>query len=80
MLNNKKDLIAIISACVMLVFAIGLCIAGFIVSPVGQVDNSVLWIFGQCLLYAGSILGIGIYVNGKMTEIKDQINNFINKK
>ncbi len=46
MRKDTKDTIAVISAVVMLVFGVSLCTAGFIVSPVGVIDNSVLWIMG----------------------------------
>lgn len=80
MKKKHKDLIAIISAIVLLAFGIGLSIAGFIVDPLGIVDSSILWIFGQCCLYAGSIFGIGMYVKGKMDEVREDVNQFINGK
>ena len=54
----------------MLAFGAGLSIAGFIVEPLGEVSNSVLLIFAQCLIYAGSALGIDSYVNYKLNELK----------
>ena len=72
MTRNQKDTLAVISALVMLVFGAGLCVAGFIVDPLGIIDNSVLWIMGQCLLYAGSIFGIGMYVKA---TVKDEIQH-----
>ena len=70
MKKKTKDTIAVITAIAMLVVGAGLCIAGFIVDPLGIIDNSVLWIMGQCLLYAGSIFGIGMYVKH---TVKDEI-------
>lgn len=72
MTKETKDSLAVISAIMMLVFGAGLCIAGFIVDPLGIIDNSVLWIMGQCLLYAGSIFGIGMYVKA---TVKDEIQH-----
>ncbi len=42
------------------VTAIGcaLLIAGFIVSPFGEIHQSVLIGFGECLTFAGALLGI----------------------
>lgn len=51
-----------------------LVIAGFIVPPTGEVHDSVLWFFGECLIYAGSIFGIGIYVAGKIQNIRRELN------
>lgn len=36
----------------------GLLIAGFIVEPPGEIHQSVLIGFGECLTFAGSLLGI----------------------
>lgn len=36
----------------------GLLVAGFIVDPAGQIHQSVLIGFGECLTFAGSLLGI----------------------
>ena len=46
MTKKRKDTLAVITAIVMLVIGAGLCIAGFIVDPLGIIDNSVLWIMG----------------------------------
>ena len=51
-----------------------LVIAGFIVPPTGEVHDSVLWFFGECLIYAGSIFGISIYVSGKINHIRRELN------
>lgn len=50
----------------------GLLIAGFLVSPTGQVHNSVLVAFGEILTFAGSIFGIDYKyrVNDKETDNK----------
>ncbi len=37
---------------------------GFFVKPLGEVSDSVLWILGQALIYAGSIFGIATYTKG----------------
>lgn len=37
---------------------------GFFVQPLGEVSDSVLWILGQALIYAGSIFGIATYTKG----------------
>lgn len=77
---NKKDLIAAWSAVGMLVFGVIITGAGFIVPPLGEVHDSVLWILGQILIYAGSIFGITMYAKSKLTEIENKVNNHLNKK
>ena len=68
MTKERKSTIAVISACVMLVFGILLTTIGFFVNPLGEVSDSVLWILGQALIYAGSIFGIATYTKGVIRE------------
>ena len=68
MTKEHKSTIAVISACVMLVFGILLTTIGFFVNPLGEVSDSVLWILGQALIYAGSIFGIATYTKGVIRE------------
>lgn len=53
--NNRLQLLAATG-----VTALGCCllVAGFIVEPPGQIHQSVLIGFGECLTFAGSLLGI----------------------
>lgn len=60
----------------LIVVGAGLLIAGFMVSPTGQVHNSVLVAFGEILTFAGSIFGIdyNYRINTKEDE-KDKQNH-----
>lgn len=44
----------------LLVTGLGCCllVAGFVLSPAGEIHQSVLIGFGECLTFAGSLLGI----------------------
>ncbi len=57
------------TAVFMLFAGVALSVAGFIVPPVGIIHESVLWFFAQCLIYAGSIFGVSIYISGKFDQI-----------
>lgn len=57
--KNQKTLALQLWAAVAVTFVgCGLLIAGFIVSPTGEIHQSVLIGFGECLTFAGSLLGI----------------------
>ena len=71
-----KELTAVFA----LIFGFCLSLAGFIVNPTGVVDQSVLWILGQCLLYAGSIYGISTHYQKKQKELENKIYKRLNKK
>lgn len=42
---------------------------GFYTSPVGEISDSVLWYFAQCLIYAGSVFGMKEYVDYMIGKI-----------
>ena len=77
MTKERKDSIAVVSACVMLIFGITLTAIGFAIEPTGDVSDSVLWILGQSLIYAGGIFGIATYtknmVDRRVDEWKDEV-------
>lgn len=76
MTKDRKDNIAVISAIVMLFFGITLTTIGFFVAPMGEVHDSILWILGQALLYAGAIFGVAYYTKG---VIEKQVNDLENR-
>lgn len=57
----------------MLALGMALTVAGFIVSPLGEIHESVLGLFAECLIYAGSIFGVAIYAHNKYAEIKTYV-------
>lgn len=82
MMEKWKDLdiknkVAIITAVVAFLVGWGLTIAGFWVPPVGEVADSILWILGQSLVYAASVLGIGMYVGGEVKRLKGEVRNYM---
>lgn len=54
-INNTQQFIL---ACVLLVFGMSMLIAGFIVPPLGVIDNSLLVAWGETLTFIGAIVGI----------------------
>lgn len=72
MKRETKEDIQVWTAVGMLIAGISLSVAGFLVEPLGIIHDSVLWFFAQCLVYAGSIFGVYIYVNGRVhNALKD---------
>ena len=59
------------SAFLMLLSGIVLAVAGFIVDPVGEMSDSVLWYVSQSLLYAGSVFGLSAYVENKINKFNE---------
>lgn len=68
------------SAVGMLFCGVALSVAGFIVSPLGEISDSVLWFAAQTMIYAGSVFGVSVYVNDKFNAITNQLNKNSNGK
>lgn len=56
------------SAIGMLASGVALSFAGFFSPPVGEISESVLWFSAQCLIYAGSALGIDVVIDHKLQK------------
>lgn len=76
---NIKEKISIISAIAAFVIGWTLSICGFIVPPVGEVHESILFILGQGLVYAASVFGIAAYFKSESIQLKHDINRHIDK-
>lgn len=77
---NIKEKLAIISAIVAFIIGWGLTIAGFIVEPLGEVTESVLWLLGQALIYSASVFGVSAYFNAESIKLKKDIKMYVNRK
>ena len=72
-----KQKFAICTAVVAFIAGWGLTIAGFIIPPKGEVSDSVLWILGQALVYTASVLGIGMYFNNELVNLRRETRRYI---
>lgn len=73
---DLKTRIAYVTAIIAFALGWGLTTAGFIIGA-GVVHDSVLWILGQALLYAASVLGVGMYVTSSVRGMKRSIAEFM---
>lgn len=77
--NKKVEMIKICLAVAMCVFGCLMLVAGFIVAPLGMIDQSVLIGFGEILTFSGAILGINYLYSSKHKEleahIKERLDN-----
>lgn len=58
MKTEKHRYIQLATAVFLILIGCGLLIAGFIVTPIGEIHSSVLIAFGEILTFAGTLLGI----------------------
>ena len=80
MTKNCRDNIQVMSAIGMLVAGFVLAVAGFVVPPLGEIHDSVLGIFAECLIYSGSIFGVTIYIQSKYSEIRSYVEQKVDEK
>lgn len=73
MKKETRESLQVGSALGMLAGGLALTVAGFIVPPLGEIHESVLGLFAECLIYAGSIFGVAIYAHNKYAEIKTYV-------
>ena len=66
--SETKEVVHYVCAITILLFGCTLCILGFYQEPKGSVDDSILFILGQCLLFAGSTFGLSLYVNQQIKK------------
>ena len=73
-----KQKIAIISAIAAFILGWALTVYGFILPPVGEIADSVLWVLGQSLIYSSSVFGITQYFTSETNRMKRDIKDYIN--
>lgn len=69
--KEERDRINVRTALVSLALGWILTISAFVIDPAGQVHDSVLWILGQSLTFAGSLLGAKSYIDYKTSTRHD---------
>ena len=74
MTREHRVNIQYISAVGMIISGVALSVAGFVVPPLGEISDSVLWFAAQTMIYAGSVFGVSVYVNDKFRSITDKLN------
>ena len=72
--KERKEIAQVWTAIVLIVSGIVLSFLSFFISKEHCIDNSVVWYFAQCLLYAGGIFGIRNYTITKIGQIENADN------
>ena len=72
MTKERKDNITVCSAVAMLIFGCVLPTIAFFLEPMGVIHDSVLWVLGQCFIYAGGALGIANYARSAAKHEVDE--------
>lgn len=72
MTKERKDTITVVSAVAMLTFGCVLTTIAFFLDPMGEIHDSVLWVLGQCFIYAGGCLGIASYARSTARHEVDE--------
>ena len=75
MKKDIKDTTMITAALATLASGIVMCFLSFFLDERHEIRSSVLWYFGQTLLYAASSFGLATYVKTRLTDITNMIEN-----
>lgn len=75
MKKDIKDTTMITAALITLASGIVMCFLSFFLDKEHEIRSSVLWYFGQTLLYAASSFGLATYVKAKYNDITNMIEN-----
>jgi len=67
MTKNQKDWLQHGSACFMLVSGVFMAFLCFFLNGY-EITNSVLWYVAQCLMFAGAVFGLKIYIDDEITS------------
>lgn len=77
--NKKVEMIKICLAVAMCIFGCLMLTAGFLVAPLGEIDQSVLIGFGEILTFSGAILGINYLYSAKHKELETHIKDRLSR-
>ena len=78
--NQSKEIAAHVCAGLLLLFGMIMIVCGFITPPSGEVHDSILWIFGQTLVFSGAVLGISLHVDNSIKSIETKLEAKINQR
>lgn len=79
MQRNTKEWIQYGSAIALLASGVVMAFLSFFLNG-GEVRDSVLWYVSQTLVYAGSIFGVGVYIQSKWGDVKGYVDKMVNEK
>lgn len=72
-----KQKVAMLSGIVAFILGWSLTITGFIVPPLGEIADSVLWVLGQALIYTGSVLGLTQYFSAESVKLRHDVDRHL---
>ena len=78
--NQSKEIAAHVCAGLLLLFGMIMVVCGFITPPSGEVHDSILWIFGQTLVFSGAVLGISLHVDNSIKSIESKLEEKMNQR
>lgn len=78
--SKTKEIIAYGIAVMVALVGLGLCVAGFVVNPTGEIHSSVQWVLGEALVFVATVLGISYYARNAINSVRDNINHHIDKR
>lgn len=78
--NNTKEIVAYGIAIAVAAVGLGLCVAGFLIDPTGEIHDSVQWVLGESLVFTAAVLGISLHARNTINSMRDNIDRHIDRR
>lgn len=78
--NQSKEVVSHVAAGLLLLFGMVMVVCGFFTPPAGEVHNSILWVFGQTLVFSGAVLGISLHVDNSIQSIEAKLEDKMRRR
>ncbi len=79
MTDNTKSNLQYSTAIGTVISGVIMCFLSFFLNDY-VVDDSVLWYFGETLIFCGAVFGVNVMLNQKIQKAETRIEQKINKK
>ena len=77
--TSMKEKASIWTAIAAFVLGWGMTCAGFIVEPLGEITDSVLYVLGQALIYTASVLGLVNYFGAEQRKLRKDVRTYASR-
>ena len=70
--KEQKMTLQLLAGFVLCIFGMALLVSGFIVPPLGIIDNSVLVAYGEVMTFAGGLVGLDYTYKYKIFKVNKE--------
>lgn len=75
--HETKEKIQYTVAIIAFFIGISMCVADFILDPLGAIHDTSLWFLGQMIAFTAAVFGISLHYSGQLSNFKQEIKREI---